>query len=218
MRIRSAYIISACATILTLAVAVGGASANRIARNNQFWRAVWTPVTLKENAFGATIRCNMTLEGSFHSRTVSKVVRSLVGYVTRAIGQRPCTGGEFWIYNGVEVLGATTLPNSLPWHMQYGSFSGTLPNITRIRWRIIGFRKLVSAFGFASCIYTSKEAEPLIFNAERNTATGEITSVTAEEGVSIVSETAGCPSFRLSGPSTFTLLGTTTKIIVTLVQ
>jgi hypothetical protein len=218
MRIKGALILCALIAAAAMAVMVAGASANRLAMNNQFFRAVWTPLTFTENAFGGTIRCNVTLEGSFHSQTISKVVRSLIGYVTRAMVTRPCVGGEAWVYNGTEVLNTTTLANSLPWHVQYASFTGTLPNITRIRVRLIGARFLLRAFGFVSCVYTSKEAEPAIGNAERNTATGEITSLTAEEGVSIASETGGCPSGRFSGPSVVTLLGATTKIVVTLVQ
>lgn len=70
------------------------------------------------------------MEGTFHYRTIVKVERSLIGYVTRAIFGRPCTGfGEMWEYNGTEGS-LTSNVNSLPWHFTYDGFNGTLPNIS----------------------------------------------------------------------------------------
>src|SRR6185436_4829381 len=42
------------------------------------------------------VRCNLTLEGSFHSSTLQKRAEALIGYISRAIIAPPaqCTNGE----------------------------------------------------------------------------------------------------------------------------
>jgi hypothetical protein len=106
----------ALAAALLLVSAVSSASARSLSTSSQTLRTTWTNLEFT-NAFGfGFIRCAVTLEGSFHSRTIGKVLNSLIGAITRA-DVRACTGGE-------------AIPQALPWHVQYGGFSGTLPNIT----------------------------------------------------------------------------------------
>jgi hypothetical protein len=146
-------------------------------------------MTFKELGFaGATIRCRVTLEGSFHSLTVTKVSGQLIGAVTRAIFDEPnCTGGK-----------QRALSEKLPWHVKYISFTGTLPNITRVTIALIGVQWLVEAFGFVSCLYTSSDARPFRGIITRE-AGGVATSIAAEGRIS--SNTGGCPEIEYSGSS-----------------
>lgn len=101
------------------------------------------------------MRCQITLEGSFHSRTIVKSVGTLIGYITAARSKNEsCTGGRMWLYNGTERLGVTTLETSLPWHVTYEGFAGTLPNITSLRILFRGVRLLTEILGLR-CIYTT---------------------------------------------------------------
>jgi len=104
------------------------ASARNLSISEQSFRATFS--SLEFGGGGVTIRCRITVEGSFHTRTIAKVANSLVGAITRAIIAHPCTGGEAWADNGTETQPLGTAPNRLPYHLQYESFVGTLPNIT----------------------------------------------------------------------------------------
>lgn len=103
---------------------------------------------------GAGIRegyviCPLTLEGSFHSRSFAKVPGALIGYITRArLEEESCSGGE-----------ARYLQETLPWHLQYASFSGTLPNITSITTNVIGLGIVVTRLG-RSCLYITTATTP----------------------------------------------------------
>jgi hypothetical protein len=119
---------------LLLGSAVSSASARSLSTSSQTLRVTWTNLEFT-NEFGfGFVRCAVTFEGSFHSRTIAKVVNSLIGAITRA-DFRACTGGE--------VIPRT---ETLPWHLQYGGFSGTLPNITALTLAIsrMRLRKVIS--------------------------------------------------------------------------
>jgi hypothetical protein len=77
------------AASLLLAGAVSSASARIISSSNQNIRVTWASL---EFSGSVTIRCPVTFEGSFHARTIAKVARSLIGFVTRAsIGEAEAT-------------------------------------------------------------------------------------------------------------------------------
>jgi hypothetical protein len=204
MRNRSKLALAALSAAMLLAVVVSVASANRLATSNQAWRATFTPMTFTGG--GSTVRCNVTLEGSFHSRTISKVVGQLVGYVTKAtVSPHPCTGGD-----------AEAAQESLPWHLRYNSFTGTLPNITTIVVEAISTRFWVESeiigFGFR-CFYRTNI--PGTINRE---AGGAITTMRFNKTGIATESGFPCPSGNLEGTGNVTLQGTTTKITVTLVQ
>jgi hypothetical protein len=139
MHTRTKMLVGALTAALVLASAISTASANRISTSNNRFRIVWTPLTLGSSpgGGGTQFSCNVTLEGSFHYNPIVKVVRSLVGYVTKAAVTHPCSGsGEIWTRNGVESNSLGTFPNTLPWHVTYEGFEGRLPEIT-------GFRQLL---------------------------------------------------------------------------
>jgi hypothetical protein len=207
MHTRSKLMLTALIAALAIATSVSGASARSFSISEQRFRAVWTPLSFTGIGGLIIIRCNLTLSGSFHTRTSSKTRGSLAGYITSAALTRPCSGGEAWILNGVETLPtgrATT--NSLPWHIIYDSFRGTLPRIEGIRTAIVGSSWLIIA-GSNQCLYRSTAESPTFGIINLNTATGAATSVTAgnESQIPLGTTLAG------ACPSTGHMAGTTTS-------
>lgn len=211
------------AAALILALAVGSAAARNLSASSQTIRAVWNPLTFSGEGV-AEFRCRLTIEGSFHSRTIAKVARSLTGAITRAIIGRPCERNTAWAFNGAErneVLGNTTLPNTLPWHITYEGFAGTLPNITRINFLIDRGRFLSRAtiLGFpVLCQYTldATAGRNAAAIAEREAA-GAITTLTADPTRRISSDSEGCPTAAFSGTGTVTVLNSTSRVTITLI-
>lgn len=123
--------LTAMTAAFILASALSTASARNLEVSSQTFRVVWSNLEFT-NEFGiGTVRCSVTLEGSFHSRTIPKVERLLIGAITRAnVGTSTCTGGR-----------ATPSTEILPWHVTYENFTGTLPAI-----RTVGL--LLSRIGF----------------------------------------------------------------------
>lgn len=130
-----------------------------------------------------TTRCNVTLEGSFHSRTLSKVAESLIGYINRAS------------VGGCEAGTATILTETLPWHVRYTSFAGALPNITAISTKVVGTAfRIREPFGI-ECLSRSTVEAPTTGTYNRE-AGGRITNA-------VIGGTIPCGSFTgtLSGTS-----------------
>ena len=196
------------ATVL-LSALVSSASAGRLSTTSRNVRATWASMEFIE-PLGTTVRCPVTLEGSFHSATMAKVVDALVGHISRAtLNNAVCSGGT-----------GTILQASLPWHIRYVGFMGTLPNITALRTVAIGmgFR---AAGSFGNCLFLTTTLQPSTGQLNRNATTRSLTSVTA--GGTITSS-ENCGPFgeritaRLGGTSTsLTVLGSTTLITVTLI-
>jgi len=213
--------LAALIATVTLGTMVSTASAGRLSVSNQNIRVTWSSLEF-EVGFGAPIRCSVTIEGTFHYRSIIKVERALIGHITRAIVRRPCEHGTAWAYNGTEVnevLGGT-FPNSLPWHITYEGFGGGLPAITSLRLLVSGarFRIREPVFGLL-CDYTTGANGNATGTANRDTATAVINRLVASGRIR--SETPGCPEgeFR-SRPEDglITVLGsTTTRISVTLI-
>ncbi|HEX7290168.1 MAG TPA: hypothetical protein VF250_03485 [Conexibacter sp.] len=178
--------IAAVGATAVMALAIGSASARNFSISNQQIRAVWNPMNFID-PFGVTVECPVTLEGSLHSRTIAKVSYALIGYITTArVSNERCVGGE-----------ATILNESLPWHVRYFGFVGTLPDITRILTLISGasFRVRTSA----TCLFTLREttAEHGLGTFNRNTTTGQLTSV--DVGGEITSNEACAFGLRVRG-------------------
>jgi hypothetical protein len=111
--------------VVALLACVTTTSANNISQSSRTFRGTWAPLRIIDRElFGTegTVSCNVTLEGSFHSSSIRKVARAQVGYISRAVMGSPCTGGT-----------ASILSGTLPWHLTYDSFTGTLPNITKVQ-------------------------------------------------------------------------------------
>lgn len=178
---------------VVLGATVGTASA-ALSTSSQTIRAVWREIVLR-SAF-TTSNCNVTLEGSLHSRTIIKSIGSLIGYVTRAdLGA--CASGR------VTILRAT-----LPWHIRYDSFAGTLPNIVS---RTVTIKGASIALTFPECLFRTTTAEPATATFNRN-ASGELVSVTTGGTIR-----TACGPVTLSGTSTSTVLNSAAKITLTLI-
>ncbi|MGN6189049.1 MAG: hypothetical protein ACTHOE_09130 [Conexibacter sp.] len=190
------------ATVL-LGALVSTASATRLESSSQTLRTAFTSVRFRET-FGSTTDCAVTLEGSLHSRTIQKVAGTLIGYITRAdLG--PCAG------TGT----ATILTETLPWHVRYLAFSGTLPNITRLIINVIGSAFRVRFPTGSNCLARSTPEEPAIGTFERDITTRELTA--AEIGGRIRTSCLNISGTFESSRNRPTVLGGTAGITVTLI-
>jgi hypothetical protein len=208
-------LLTSLAATAILAAAVGSATANNLRVSNQQIRVTWTGLGLSNNVTRGTVRCPVTLEGSFHSATIRKVAGALIGYISRAAvgrGQPPCTGGN-----------ATINQESLPWHLTYGSFGGTLPRITTLTLNLIRASFIVAPNEGNTCRATTTIENPGVGIATRDTTTGAITGLRADESRSIPLVNGpggifcGLGEGRFSGTGAVALLGTTNPISVTLI-
>lgn len=208
MRNRSSAF-AALAAALVLGCAASSASANKLSYSNQGFRIMWARLTFSESGGGLPITCPVTLEGSFHSATLAKVISALVAHITRAsIGS--CQEGH-----------ATILSASLPWDVSYQSFSGTLPSITGVRHALLGAAFQVEPAGGTGivCLATTGGRYPAAGDANRE-AGGNITSLSpdAELPIPIVGSPL-CPPFGVfSGTGeVFALGSSTTRVRLTLI-
>jgi hypothetical protein len=179
-------IIASVIAATALAAAVGTANARRLALSENHILSHFRAMTF-ESGGGITVVCAISLEGSFHSRTLEKVIRSLVGYVSEVRIKRPCSGGEAWILSAQE--GRT---ESLPWHLLYERFIGALPNISGIELTLDNAAFLNSIPGICECLYKATTASPMRGIVNREVG-GRVTS-------DRVNETTRIPlNLRLSG-------------------
>jgi hypothetical protein len=180
------------------------ATANRIRVSSTQIRHTWPEWTINLEG-GFRISCPITLEGSIHSSTISKVFAQLVAHVTRpAINAASCTGGSVLL-----------LAASLPWHIKYDLFSGTLPNITALQFQFVGMAFLTTVLG-TSCLYQTTAASPAKWID--SLVRGVVTSTRWVESVRIPSVSGGfCPAATLSGSGSLTHAGTTTALSITLI-
>jgi hypothetical protein len=198
MRNRSSAMLTALAAALVLAFAVGSASANRLSYTTQGFRINWARLTFSESGGGLAISCPVTLEGSFHARTMTKVSETLVAHITRAaIGI--CQEGT-----------ATILTASYPWHVTYQSYSGTLPSITGVRHQLIGAEFQVEPGLGIRCLARTSTTFPAAGDANRE-AGGNITSLSADSELLIpVTGSPLCPQYGIfSGSGEVHVLGST---------
>jgi hypothetical protein len=173
---RMRIIIGGLTVALALAAAVNTATARRLEVSEQHFLALSAEVTFE--AAGIQIVCAVTAEGSFHSRTISKVSGQLVGVITEAAAQHPCRRNELWILNGIERVQGATAPNTLPWQMSFLSFRGTLPRIQEIEGALIGAAFRIEALGIL-CLYKSTSTK--WGEAQIKIVEGRITEIRANE-------------------------------------
>jgi hypothetical protein len=130
-----------------LGTVAAGASARNLSLSEESVRAMFREVDFFL-PFGHT-KCQVTLEGTFHGRTIAKSPGRLIGYITRAL-LGPCSVGT-----------ATILRETLPWHMHYRAFGGTLPGITSIVTDIVDSSLRVREPSGVSCLTRSTAEAPL---------------------------------------------------------
>lgn len=125
---------------LVLALFTSSAFAGRFSLSTQTFTATFTRVDYS-GGFGTT-ECALTIEGSLHSRSMAKVAGALVGYIVRA-AHGTCSRGS-----------ATILRESLPWHIRYRSFFGTLPSISDLDLTVAGWSARIREPFFAiQCLF-----------------------------------------------------------------
>lgn len=187
------------------------ASASRLSIGEPRFRAVWTEVLFFRIADMVEIRCPITLEGSFHSRTLTKVLGTLVGHITRAsVATASCVGGRM-----------SWLTARLPWHIKHDHFNGTLPNITSIVYRGVGAEFLLeyTIMGVPlSCLYVTSEPKSIFMTFKRDTVTRQLTRIEASLADLAPSTRGSCRTIGISGEtSSLTRLGFGETITVTLI-
>jgi hypothetical protein len=222
MRQRTRIIIGCLTVAMALAAAINTAAARRIEISEQRFLILFRELTF-EGAGVETIVCPINLEGSFHSRTISKVSGQLIGYITEAtVNAHPCPRGNMWWLNGVEVVQGITSSNTLPWHVLYLGFRGTLPRIMEIEIALVGakFRRETSGI---LCLFATTTTAWIEGQLRLEAASGRVTAFrfNEERRISLFESQSGafCPSTLLfSGEGT---VGTQTgwrEITVRLVQ
>jgi hypothetical protein len=193
---------AAGATVL-LGLLVSSASARNLSVSNQSIRSTWSAVSFSSVGF-FEVRCHLTLEGSLHSRTFSKSIGSLIGYITSAI-LGPCENGT-----------ATILRETLPWHVRYSGFEGTLPEIRSIIVHVTGAAFRISS-SLLTCLTLTSGAEPAIVRFHRNPTTHSITEVGIEGRIRTGMGCSGAVGTLSSTSGTVSLLGSITAIEVSLI-
>jgi hypothetical protein len=218
MRTRSKLILAGLTASLLMGLAVSSATAGRLSVSNTKFRVTWAALKFDGLEFESPVICPVTFEGSFHSATIRKTRGALIGAVTRAIvngAEPPCEGGR-----------ATILQESLPWHVTYESFGGTLPRIREVTLllRRYEFRvEIFIGFGNIACLYLdqNRPEENLAGSLTVNETTGQITTLTPLLGryAGWRSGSSLCPRRgSLEGEGQVFLLGSsTTRITVTLI-
>jgi len=198
MRTRSKLIFTGLTAALLLSFAVAGASANRLSVSSETFRIVWNPLTLESTSEIAAIECGVTLEGSFHSKTIEKIQGTLVGYVTRgSVDTNNCVGGKAHINQ-----------ESFPWHVRYLYYTGTLPNVTGVALALVGAEFAITEP--VNCNTSTTESQPGVGIGSIE-AGGSISGMRADEEEFIPLEGeflclfAGEGSFE--GTGTVTVLG-----------
>jgi hypothetical protein len=195
------------AAALLLATAVSAASARNLSTSSQTFRATWSNLEFT-NSFGfGAVRCALTLEGTFHARTIGKLINSLIGAITRA-ETAACSGGE-----------AIPRRETLPWHRQYGAFAGTLPNITSVTVILSRIRFRAIFPGLCDAEYGS--ATDAIRGTLSREAGGAMTTLTpSEDRTTLIRTNSGfCPErggFRNTSTS-LTALNSAARITITLI-
>jgi hypothetical protein len=174
MATHARILVAALCAATALAVCVGTATARRLATSENHFLTHLREITFEGG--GTSVVCALSLEGSFHARTIEKIVGSLIGYISEARFKRPCTGGEAWMQTTQEGR-----EESLPWHILYERFIGALPNITGIETTVDNGLWAIAAGG-VTCVYRSSTASPLrgIINREAGAkVTGDRASETS---------------------------------------
>jgi hypothetical protein len=168
MRVRSTLLLA------VLAVALAGlstpASARTLSVNDDDFSMQWP--SLEFLAAVGTVRCSVLLSGSFHRRVISKTAGLLVGAITGATVSR-CEGGE-----------ARALTGTLPWHLRYVAFGGTLPVIRSLTLSLVGASFAVTIAG-ATCLARTDSTEPAVLIVSVDELDGDVHTLRADEAAEI---------------------------------
>jgi len=127
---------------------------------------------------GTTVRCALTLEGSFSAGTFADARGTRIATVTSA-SVASCTGGS-----------ATVLSATLPWAFDYTSSTGAPPEIRTLTLPVVGMSLGIQPTGSLSCLMRSSSEHPVVLVAERESK-GLLTSVRTDLAAEIPLEGSG---------------------------
>ena len=185
----SKLLLAAVGATVLLGVFVSSASARNISVSEERVSALWTLMRLT-GGFG-TVECEVLLSRSFHTRTFTKTVNSLIGYVTEGTVLR-CRSGS-----------VTINQTSFPWHLRYRGFSGTLPVIA-------------SEFGTdIGSEWTVREPTFGVVCTVRRTESGSMIVTYSVSSGAITSNSLSTEGMRCEGIAV-SLSGTTTNVVSSL--
>jgi len=221
MRMLGKLTLIAFASSLLLAAAIGVASARNISTTNQNIRVTWSSLEFKSEGIATIISCPVTMEGSLHRRTIAKAPGSLIGAITRArVKQEACVNGRIAAFNGVETYNGTAMPTTLPWHLTYNSFVGSLPAIEAVRLALQRFRFGITLPGLCTA-QVGNETDAIVSSARlEESAIVDLAPLAGSNRATVIRRDAGiaCPATgEARGIGTVSLLGATTRISLTLI-
>jgi len=199
-------LLAAVAAVIVLGALVGSASASRLSLSSTTCRVTFAALTfeIREGFNAAT--CAVTLEGSFHARSIVKIPGRLIGYVNRA-ATGPCGAGT----------AATLLAETLPWHVRYESFAGTLPAMTAVRIGIVGLGMKIRGINGTICLTLTTEREPLRLRLAREATFGALVEAEAEGETHTWENCLFEPGRFIGRSGTVSVQGGTTRISLTLI-
>jgi hypothetical protein len=206
MRNRSTAAVVVLAAALLLASSVTSA-ASKLSYSSREFRIMWSSLRFSAEEGGVSITCPVTLEGAFLERTSTKVRDQLAARITRStVGT--CREGR-----------ATILAETQPWEVTYQSFTGTLPNITGVRYALLNAAFQVEpGLGIVCLARTSREWQAA--GEARREAGGAITSLTTDSSLPIpTTGNVECPRFGIFTGSgeVFVQGSSTTRVTLTLI-
>ena len=187
---------------IMLASFASSASSGDYGVSRQEFRMTWSRLEFIEAS--TTIRCAVTMEGSFQRTRLSKTEALAIGTVSRK-AVNSCTGGS------ARIERATPL-------MTFQSFTGILPNIEEVTIKISLLQMTFSNI-FWWCVITTEPSEPAILRVGRD-ARGNLIGATFNSNYAITpSEERFCvEQWRIGGAGEIHLLGSsTTRITLTLI-
>lgn len=189
-------VLAAAAMMLTL---VAGASARNWRLSETRFEEKFERLTFE--AAGNNISCPTTLLGSYIEQTLAKNA-GLEANVRHdeppTSGSPPCTGGSM-----------TILTETLPWRVNYVSFTGTLPRINSVRYSIIGMAYRFRTSGGLTCLVGTTSLRPAFAEAVLGTG-GRAEGVRYDETVGI--PLGGAFLCELAGEGHFSGTGTLTNL------
>jgi hypothetical protein len=163
-------VLAASAASMLLAALVGTSSARILSISETVGTLTFTPLSIE--AAGNRYSCGLTMEGTISSRTFAKsTTESWAVNLTRGEASG-CTGGS-----------ASVLAETLPWKFSYRSFTGTLPNITKIRGALIGLSMKFKEPSGVECLGGTTLRSPAF--GELLLSAGRVTGLRIDETVGI---------------------------------
>lgn len=148
---------AALAATCLLVIFAGNAGASRLSMSEGEFTISWAGLEFRNNVAAPPLVCPVTMSGRFERRTFAKVSGTQIGVVENVSVFR--SGRTTEICRGGEI---TLLTETLPWHVTYGGFFGTLPRITDVRVNLVNTAFRIDMEGAATCLIRTTASEPFI--------------------------------------------------------